>query len=89
MLIFLFRLILQLVVTCLTVAAQVILFCLKLFGSLLGWLLALIWRRGFTEKLPLRAPGEIASHREEPTPATPPTNGSTFTPRPLRPRPRR
>ena len=83
----LIQLFIRLAISCITMALRLALAVAALLGRLLGHLITGIWRswrNRQADKVPLRAPMKIESTtHEQPAPA--PT-GTTFTPRPLRPR---
>lgn len=82
----------RLALTCITVALRLAMSLAALAGKLLAYLLLGIWRawrRRRTSKVPLRAQHiEISAPQPDALPPPPPTV-TTFTPRPLRPRPKR
>lgn len=91
MLMALFQLLVRLAIACFLLAMRLVLAIAALIGTLLGHLLVGLWRYWRNRQaasVPLRAPKHITAEVTElqsfPTPAPIP-----FTPRPLRPRPKR
>ena len=89
----LFSTVLRLVFTCAAMALRLTLALASLVGRLLGHLIALLWRswrNRHAGKVPLRAAKQFDGGAAE-RPALPPPTSSivAFTPRPLRPRPKR
>lgn len=82
----------RLALSCITLALRIALALAALAGRLLGYLILGIWRawrHRRAGKVPLRAQHiEISAPQPDALPPPPPTV-TTFTPRPLRPRPRR
>lgn len=91
MLMALFQLLVRLAITCITLALRLALAIAALIGTLLGHLIAMLWRSWRNRQansVPLRAPKQIDPGTADP-PALPAPTHSTFTPRPMRPRPKR
>ena len=93
MFIALIQLFIRLAITCITLALRLVLAVAALVGRLLGHLIAGIWRSWRNRqagKVALRAPMKIESTtHEQPAQPTPAPTAATFTPRPMRPKPRR
>lgn len=90
MLMTLFSLLIRLVLAGITLALRLALALAALAGQLLGLLIAAIWRvwrNRQTPNVPLRAPQQIESDTPERRVPTS-SNAASFTPRPLRPRPK-
>jgi hypothetical protein len=89
----LIQLFIRLAITCITLALRLALAVAALLGRLLGHIIAGIWRswrNRQADKVPLRAPMKIEnSTPEQPAQPTPAQTAATFTPRPMRPTPRR
>jgi hypothetical protein len=92
MFIALVSMLIRLALTCFTLAMRVTLTVAALIGRLLGYLLLGIWRSWKNRqggKVPLRAE-QIDINTPQPPALLPPSpNVTSFTPRPLRPRPKR
>ena len=87
----LIMMIVRLAITCFTLAVRLALALAALVGKIIGYLIVGIWRAWRNRqdgKVPLRAPKQIESDApERRTPTS--SNVASFTPRPLRPRPKR
>ncbi len=92
MLMSLVLMLMRLALTCITLALRIALALAALAGRLLGFLILGLWRAWRNRragKVPLRAQHiEISAPQPDALPPPPPTV-TTFTPRPLRPRPKR
>lgn len=91
MLMALFLMLVRLALTCITLALRLALSLAALAGKIIGYLILGLWRawhRRRAGNVPLRAQ-QIEIKTPPPEAPSPPATKTTFTPRPLRPRPKR